>query len=112
MYRYNTIASENDYAKLEGLVNDRTGEVMPQWIWLDFISIKSKEYPKQTVTWDNPDWIFGKFYKFLKRYILGECKKKDKEMFFDIWETLDKETAEDLKEMLDEAIKLGWRKEK
>lgn len=107
MYKYNTIASENDLAKLECFLN-KEGLPDKEWVWLEFLQLKSKEYPEQTLSWDNPGWIFGKFYKFLNRWKNRDLKKKDKETFSDIYSILTDDTVEELLEMLEEAKRLNW----
>lgn len=108
MFKYDRISSENGEVILEGY-KGQEDEVKPQWVSIEFPEVMNKEFPKQTLMWDNPAFIFGKFYKFLNRWKKKELKKKDKENFSDIWEILSDDLVEDLLEMLEEAIRLGWK---
>lgn len=58
--------------------------------------------------WDMPLFIFGHFYKFLQRYLREEITKEDREKF--AIETLSKENAKDLINLIDTAKSLGWDK--
>lgn len=108
MFKYDRISSENEEVILEGY-KGQEDEVKPQWVSIEFTEVMNKEFPKQTLMWDNPAFIFGKFYKFLYRCDEGRNKKKDKENFSDIWDILTTELVKDMIEMLEEAIRLGWK---
>jgi len=111
MFKIDRIYSENAEVILDGYKGQ--GDVVkPDWVTIEFPEIMNKEYPEQTLMWDNPRFIFGKFYKFLYRWEEGRLKKKDKETFSDIWHILTDELVEDVIEMLEEAICLGWKKNK
>jgi len=80
--------------------------------WIEFNSLKNPEYPNQNVMWDNDNFIFTKFYKFLKRLKKGELKKKDREKFNDVWLILTDNTVRELIEMLEFALEKQWYKPK
>lgn len=107
MFKYDIISSENGEVILEGY-KGQEDEVKPQWVTIEFTEVMNKEFPKQTLMWDNPAFIFGKFYKFLKRWEKKELKKKDKKNFSDIWDILTTELVKDMIEMLEEAKRLNW----
>jgi len=106
MFESRAIHDKNDEFELCGLISEKTGNVIMPWI--EFLTIKNKEYPDQNLCWDNDDYIFGKFYKFLKRWKRKELKKKDKKEFEDIWHILNDQTVEELIEMIEYALKKGW----
>ena len=103
MYRYNTIASDAGEVELVKMHSS---------IWIDFTKVMDKEYPTLTLVWDNEDFIFGKFYRFLKRWNNNQLKKKDKEEFEDIWDILTDDLVEEMLAMLDLAITEGWYERK
>jgi hypothetical protein len=76
--------------------------------WIEFNNLKDPSYPSQDLCWDNDDFIFGKFYKFLKRWDNKRLKKKDEEKFQEIWSILTDDLVSELLEMLDLAIKKEW----
>ena len=80
--------------------------------WIEFNSLKDPSYPEQDLCWDNDDFIFGKFYKFLKRLKKGELKKKDRENFNDVWLILTDDTVRELIEMIQFALEKEWYKPK
>ena len=111
MFKYDRISSENGEAILEGY-KGKGDIVKPDWVTIEFPELRHEEYPDQTLMWDNPSFIFGKFRKFLSRWQRKELKKKDKENFSDIWGILTDEVVMDFVEMLEEAERLGWCKTK
>lgn len=78
--------------------------------WITFKNIQNKKYPSQNLTWDNVDFIFGDFYKFLLHYLDRYVSEKEKNLFADIYAEINDEEANILLEMLQEGIKLGWNK--
>lgn len=110
MYKFNTIKSDNEEVELVCLYSRTTG--LSSSVWIDFKSIMNKEYPEQTLMWDNEDFIFGKFYRFLNRWDKKRLKKKDEENFKDIWPILTDELVGEMLEMLDSAIMDGWYERK
>lgn len=75
---------------------------------IEFNNIKHPDYPDQYISWDNADFIFTKFYKFLKRLKKGELKKKDRENFNDVWLILTDDTVRELIEMIEFALEKEW----
>jgi hypothetical protein len=101
-----TEAIENDKKniKLVRLVyDDKNGKT-----WIEFTILINPDYTEQSEFWDNDNFIFGKFYKFLKRWKNDKIKKKDKEMFKDVWSILNDDIVIELIDMLDFAIEKGW----
>jgi len=76
--------------------------------YIEFNKIMHHNYPDQYLSWDNADFIFGKFYKFLKRWKNGRMKKKDEEKFKDIWPILTDDVVRELTEMLEFALEKEW----
>jgi hypothetical protein len=76
--------------------------------WIEFNGLKDPSYPEQDLSWDNDDFIFGKFYKFLKRWDNKRLKKKDEEKFQEIWTILTDDLVGELIEMLDLALEKQW----
>ena len=105
MLRYNTMATDGDDIKLSVGIDEFDKYYMPS---LEFCNVEPKNYPGQTEIWDNEDYIWGKFYKFLKRFDESRLKKKDKEKFANIWSELNANIVKELIEMLDKGIELGW----
>lgn len=106
MYQYRAICADNIEIELVGLIDKTTGKIdMP---WIEFKTIKDKEYPDQDLSWDNPDFIFVKFYKFLKRWQKKELKKKDHKKYEDVWEILNEKVVEELILMIELALEQGW----
>ena len=81
-------------------------------LWIEFNSLQDLEYPKQTLIWDNADFIFGKFYKFLNRWDNRKLKKKDEENFKDIWSILTDELVWEMLKMVEFAIEREWNQYK
>ena len=63
---------------------------------------------KEDVVWDNDDFIFGKFYKFLIRYKCNKLKDKDEKKFKEIWSMLNEDVVSELIEMLEFALEKKW----
>ena len=106
----NTELIENDKGDIRLvrlILNDRYSET-----WIEFNGLKDPDYPDQYINWDNDDFIFGKFYKFLKRLKKGELKKKDRENFNDVWIILTDDTVRELIEMIQFALEKEWYKPK
>jgi hypothetical protein len=77
--------------------------------FIEFNSIKHPNYPDQHLSWDNDNFIFGKFYKFLKRWKNGKLKKKDEEKFKDVWPILiNINVVDELIEMIEFALEKEW----
>ena len=76
--------------------------------WIEFNGLKDQDYPSQDVFWDNDNFIFGKFYKFLKRWDENRLKKKDEDKFQEIWPILTDDLVGELLEMLDLALEKEW----
>lgn len=106
MFRYDSICDDDDVVILSAIVDLETGK--RDGIAIEFKTLKNKNYPDQTLMWDNDDYIFGKFYKFLKRWKKGELKKNDPKKFNDIWGLLTYPRVEELINMLEYAIKEKW----
>jgi hypothetical protein len=80
--------------------------------WIEFNSLKDPEYPNQNVMWDNDNFIFTKFYKFLFRYKDNKLKKKDEKKYSDVWPILNQYTVGELIKMLEYAKEREWYKPK
>lgn len=76
--------------------------------WIEFMDIKNSEYTDQHVSWDNDDFIFTKFYRFLIRYKCNKLKDKDKKKYDDVWLILNQDVVSELIDMLDYAMEKGW----
>ena len=76
--------------------------------WIEFNGLKDQDYPSQDVFWDNDNFIFGKFYKFLKRWDENRLKKKDEDKFQEIWPILTDDLVSELIDMLELAIEKEW----
>lgn len=79
--------------------------------WIEFNNIKSPDYPNQ-LCWDNDDFIFTKFYKFLIRYKCNKLKKNDEKKYDDIWLILNQDVVSELIDMLEYAIEKKWYERK
>ena len=75
--------------------------------YIEFNNIKLKSL-NQYISWDNADFIFTKFYKFLKRWKNRKLKEKDEEKFKDIWPILTDDVVRELIEMLEFALEKEW----
>ena len=80
--------------------------------WIEFDNVKSPDYPNQTLCWDNDDFIFIKFYKFLIRYKCNKLKDKDKKKYDDVWLILNQDVVSELIDMLEYAIEKKWYERK
>ena len=110
MFRYSTIANEDDTIKISVLENSEGKTPM---LGIEFTEIiPNKDYPWATLTWDGEDWIFSKFRNSINRYALGKAKDKDRKRLKEIESLLTLETAQEILEMLNEALRLGWYKQK
>jgi hypothetical protein len=76
--------------------------------WIEFNGLKDEDYPSHDVFWDNDNFIFINFYKFLKRLKKGKLKKKDRENFNNVWPILTDDTVIELIKMLEFAIEKEW----
>lgn len=110
MFESRTIHDRYDMFELTCLVDTKTNRCeMP---WIEFKTIKNKEYSDQNLVWDNDNYVFSKFYKFLKRWRKKEIKKKDRKEFEDIWYVLNDKRVEELIEMIEYALEKGWYESK
>lgn len=110
MFRYSTIANEDDTIKISVLENSEGKTPM---LGIEFTEIiPNKDYPWVTLYWDEEDWIFSKFRNSINRYALGKAKDKDRKRLKEIESLLTLETAQEILEMLNEALRLGWYKQK
>lgn len=82
-------------------VDDKNGYFMPS---LTFNKGMNDIY------WDNEDYIFVRFRQFLKRWKDRELISDDKKEFKEIWDLLNKDSVDDLIEMIEQALKRGWYK--
>jgi hypothetical protein len=99
-----TIENDKGDIKLVRLVySDHNSEA-----WIEFNSLKEPKYPNQDVVWDNDDFIFGKFYKFLIRYKCNKLKKNDKKKYDDVWSILNQDVVSELIDMLELALEKKW----
>ena len=98
----------------ETIENDK-GDI--KLVRLSYIDHKSEAFiefnnhpdnEKKYIVWDNADFIFTKFYKFLKRWKNRRMKKKDEEKFKDIWPILTDDVVRELIEMLEFALEKEW----
>jgi len=104
MIHTETIENTRGNIKLVRIIYDNSnGEP-----WIEFNGLKDSSYPEQDLCWDNHDFIFGKFYKFLKRWDNKRLKKKDEEKFQEIWTILTDDLVSELLEMLDLALEKQW----
>lgn len=103
------LTTDSDLFRLGALCEARIfDEVDKKWVWLEFKELKSKQYPKQELVWDNPNYLKEELYEYLKCYLANTVTKAQKEEFEDISDYMDKEKAEDLLELLEIAKDLNW----
>ena len=101
-----TIENDNGDIKLVRLSYiDHKSEV---YIEFNNIKLKSLNQLNQYISWDNADFIFTKFYKFLKRWKNRKLKEKDEEKFKDIWPILTDDVVIELIEMLEFGLEKEW----
>jgi hypothetical protein len=74
--------------------------------WIEFRN--HPDNPNQDVFWDNDNYIFTKFYKFLKRWHDNKLKEKDEKKFKDIWPILTDDIIYELIEMIEFALEKEW----
>ena len=106
MVQWTTIANYDESIELSALCNENGA--MEDSIWITFNEINDGKYPNMKLTWDNPDFIFKKFYKFLLRWENKSLKDKDYINYTDIWIILTDERVEEIINILDSAIEQGW----
>ena len=98
----------------ETIENDKGDIKLVRLVYSDHKSeafIEFNNHPdnaKKYVVWDNADFIFTKFYKFLKRWKNRRMKKKDEEKFKDIWPILTDDVVRELIEMLEFGLEKEW----
>ena len=110
MFRYNTIASDDDKIRISVLIG-KFDE--PAMLSIEFTEIiPDPKYPWVNLSYDGEDWIFSKFRNSINRYALGVAKDKDRKRLKELESILNKEVAQEILEMLNEAIRLGWYKQK
>lgn len=97
LVKYTTVASLDDEYKL--VASFDLGESLPYLVCL--------ETPKGGV-WDNHEWIFLEFYPFLNRYLDRKLHETDSEEFKEDLQWLTEDIAEQIKDVLEEGLKLGW----
>ena len=103
-----TIYSPNGEFELSANIDFKdNGYYMPN---LTFTEIPDEQCPGQKLCWDNPDYLYCEFTKFLKRFLKKELKKKDKKNFKDIWHILNKDSCQAFLDMLKKSKELGWNK--
>ena len=99
-----TIENDKGDIKLVRLIySDHNSEA-----YIEFNKITHIDNPNQYLSWDNADFIFGKFYKFLKRWDNKRLKKKDEKRFKDVWLILDDDVVYELIEMIEFALEKEW----
>jgi hypothetical protein len=76
--------------------------------WIEFNDLKEPKYPKKDIIWDNDDFIFGKFYKFLIRYKCNKLKDKDEKKYKEVFSILNQDVVSELIDMLELAIEKKW----
>jgi len=109
MFRYSTIANEDDKIRITVLETDNG----PAMLSIEFTEIiPNPDYPWVTLFWHDEDWIFSKFKNSIERYSLGKAKDKDRERLKEIESILTQECALEILEMLNKALSLGWYKQK
>jgi hypothetical protein len=100
---------ESDDASIElCILTDRNGNWSHDMIWITFNELNDENYPDMKLSWDNSDFIFIKFYKFLHRWKNKTLKRKDRANYDDIWIILTDERVEEIIDMIDSAINQGW----
>jgi len=98
----------------ETIENDKGDIKLVRLSYIDHNSeafIEFNNHPDNTkkyVVWDNANFIFTKFYKFLKRWKNRRMKKNDEEKFKDIWPILTDDVVRELIEMLEFALEKEW----
>lgn len=105
MIHTETIENTRGNIKLVRIIYDDGYKSEP---WIEFNGLKDPCYYSQDLSWDNDDFIFGKFYKFLNRWKSQRLKERDEEKFQEIWTILTDDTVDELIEMLDFAIEKEW----
>lgn len=99
-----TIENDKGDIKLVRLVySDHNSEA-----WIEFNSLKNQDYPNQDIIWDNDDFIFGKFYKFLIRYKCNKLKDKDEKKYKEVLSILNQDVVSELIDMLELALEKEW----
>lgn len=107
MFKYNTIANDDDTIRISILDTDRG----PAMLSIEFKEIyPNPAYPEISLAWDGEDWIFSKFKNSIERYSMGRAKDKDRKRLKEIKSILTQECAQEILEMLNEALRLGWYK--
>lgn len=108
VYLSQRLATNGDKFHLCCLMEKDFKEICKDFIWLEFTEIKDKTYPDQNMVWDNSDYLFVTFYKFLNAYLNRSLTPQDKEEFEDIYDYLDDNKCNDLLELLNTAKNLNW----
>jgi hypothetical protein len=99
-----TIENDKGDIKLVRIIYDhRKSEA-----WIEFNSLKDQDYPNQDIIWDNDDFIFGKFYKFLIRYKCNKLKDKDEKKYKEVLSILNQDVVSELIEMIEFALEKEW----
>lgn len=106
MFRYDVITDEECNIELTALIEPGTGK--RTMVAIEFKNLRCKDYPTQTLLWDNDDYIFNDLYEFLKRWEKDEVWIKDKEKFQDIWPILSNDLVKELVEMIEYALEEKW----
>lgn len=96
LLKYTTIATIYDEYKL--VANFYLDEVIPFAVYLEGSSYYA----------DNEDWIFVTFYQFIQRYLNRTMTESDTIEFMEELAFLNEDLAKDLKDIIEEGIKLGW----
>jgi hypothetical protein len=103
-----TIENDKGDIKLVRIIYDHRKSEPWTEAWIEFNSLKDQDYPNQDVVWDNDEFIFGKFYKFLIRYKCNKLKKNDKKKYDDVWSILNQDVVSELIDMLEFALEKKW----
>ena len=102
------ITISNDDESIELCILCKKDKLFSDFVWITFNKLTDKNYQNMKLTWDNPDFIFKKFYKFLLRWKNKSLKNKDYINYTDIWQILNDEKVEEIINILDSAIEQGW----
>lgn len=98
----------------ETIENDKGDIKLVRLVYSDHKSeafIEFNNHPdneKKYIVWDNADFIFGKFYKFLIRYKCNKLKDKDEKKYKEVLSILNQDVVSELIEMIEFALEKEW----
>lgn len=108
VYLSQRLATYSDKFHLGCLMNYDMITVNKDAVWLEFTELKDNNYPEQTLSWDNPSYLWNKLYHYLENKLTFKLTEEQLKEFKDVDEYMNIDNCLDLLELLNKAKTLNW----